>query len=559
MNKTLMLLIFFLLNINYLTVAKEVNISIQNISEIENNVAFELKLDIEKNWQLYSNKKSRFGSQLNIKILDGNKELNTNILFPKYFQDTKYIDNKEFISYVYKDTATIPISFSFPNKTNNIVLIIDYSICNNTCIYRSEKISLGDKFKYKNNIKQDLIYILIFTICGFILNFMPCVLPILAIKLTKFLKYDQHNIKKIKKDIFYFICGIVSFFLILSISTVILKYLGNDIWWGSHFQNPNFIMIIIIILLIMASNLGGEFEIILPQKINTLFLNKNISSITNGFMIGVLSTSCTAPFLGVALSYSITRDYFMIPIFYFFMGIGMAIPYFILMCTPKILTLLPKPGRWMLILKKSFAIILIINALWLLNVLYNQVEPLTILIFILLILIVKGILISVYRIGYSYIAIILLVIFSLLATKISIDLYYEKKDINHIVIEDLDVDMLQGEIDKDNLIFLEITADWCITCKFNQMMVINKEETRKFFKDKKIKHIVLNYTKNNDKIQKFILQNNRYGVPVYIMYGPKNKNGMILNELLTIEEIKNSVIKLGCFDEKNCCVPNRSD
>jgi suppressor for copper-sensitivity B len=346
---------------------------------------------------------------------------------------------------------------------------------------------------------------------------------------------------------------LISFFILLAIVTIIFKAIGINIGWGMHFQSPVFIMLLIIILLIMASNLWGDFEFILPSRFASYMLNMNInskalSSYFNGFLIATLSTSCTAPFLSTAIAYSMTQNNMYILLYYFFIGLGMSIPYVLIFVNQDLLKWIPKPGSWTVKLKKFFSIIFVINVVWLLFTLSNQVELSSILIFIGFIVIFKKILMLTY--GYfnnysnRYYATFLLFVLLLFSVNLVIqyDSTVKKED---IVIDskyrDFEQQLIEKEIEKNNLVFVEVTADWCATCKLNRMLVLDHKTIYKIFEKNNVKLFRADYTLRSNMIYNFLKKNERYGIPLYIMYGPNNKEGLILSEILTFNKIAQAI------------------
>ena len=532
---------------------------------MSNFLKFDMVIDIDKGWELYSNEKSDFGVPLSIKILKNNSEISSNVIYPTPNKEIKILNGKKYISNLYAKSVLLKITTHLNNQDDlkDLYLELKYSICNKKCIHDTKIVRLWEYFaieleRYdeKSNLKDILLYVLISLAGGFILNFMPCVLSILSLKILSFIKAKNHSPASLKHSILYTILGIISFFILLAIITIIFKIIGINIGWGMHFQSPTFIMLLITILLIMAGNLWGDFEFNLPPRFASYLLdmnidNKLISSYFNGLLIAILSTSCTAPFLSSAIAYSMTQDNIYILLYYFFIGLGMSIPYILLFANLNLLKYIPKPGKWTVKLKKFFAMIFIANVVWLLFILSNQVKLSSILIFIGFIVILKKVLMITY--GYfnnssnRYYAAILFCILLLFSINLVVKYDSSVKE-EEIIINDkwkvFEPQYIEREIAKNNLVFVEVTADWCATCKLNKILVLDHKSVYEVFEKHNVKLFRADYTQNNDMIFKFLKKNNRYGIPLYIIYGPGNKQGLILSEILTFNKISQAIKKV---------------
>ena len=539
-----------------------INLDINNAQYVGNSLKFDMVINIDEGWELYSNEKSDFGIPLSIKILKNNAEISSNILYPAPNKDIKLLNGKKYISSLYAKSILLKVTTHLSNQHDlkNLYLELKYSICNNKCIHHTKLIWLWEYFAIeleKHDKKPDLakilLYILISLAGGFILNFMPCVLSILSLKILSFIKVKNHSPIALKHTVFCTILGIISFFILLAIVTIIFKIIGINIGWGMHFQSPTFIMLLITILLIMAGNLWGDFEFNLPPKFASYLLsmnidNKLISSYFNGLLMAVLSTSCTAPFLSTAIAYSMTQDSVYILLYYFFIGLGMSIPYILLFANLNLLKCIPKPGKWTIKLKKFFAMIFIANVVWLLFILSKQVKLSSILIFIGFIVILKKVLMITY--GYfnnssnRYYAAVLFCILLLFSINLVIKYDSSAKE-EEVVINNkwkvFEAQSIKNEIAKNNFVFVEVTADWCATCKLNKILVLDHKSVYEVFEKHNVKLFKADYTQNSDMIFKFLKKNNRYGIPLYIIYGPGNKQGLILSEILTFNKIYQAI------------------
>ena len=561
LKKIIIFILFIILKHNVIAnEPDELHLNIKNITYNNQQLKFDILLNIKDGWKLYSNQDSDFGIPLNLKLLKSNLyTLSSNIEYPPSISEAKIINGKKFISNFYKNYTLIKISTYIDNidDLNKLYLKLKYSLCNNTCIYKTETIYLKDYLPSnldqagnKTNFQQILFYIVVSLIGGLILNFMPCVISIMSLKIISFVKLRNTSNQTVKINIIYYILGIISFYILLAIITIILKHIGLKIGWGAQFQNPYFIMSLILILLIMANNLWGNFEIQLPHrfltKISNLKINRELfSNYFNGLFIAVLSTSCTAPFLSTAITYSLTQKNIYILIKYFFIAVGMSTPYILILISPNLLKFIPKPGKWVLKFKKFLAIIFILNVIWLLYVLNNQIKFTSLMIFIGFIIILKKISISLFKSLNKFNSKLIIITLTFISFSFFINLIVNHdKNIKNdeLIIKDkwhvFNYALIKNEVANNNIVFVQVTADWCATCKINELLVLDNTYIYKIFEKNNVKLFKADYTLKNDDIYKYLKSHSRFGIPVYIIYGPKNKKGLILSEILTFNKIR---------------------
>ena len=242
-------------------------------------------------------------------------------------------------------------------------------------------ISITDGEKYEevslflNNNKERnsiLFYLFLAFIGGFILNFMPCVLPVLSLKLYYFSSASNKSSTQIRNDCISIIFGIMTSFFILAASILILKSFGQTVGWGFQFQNKYFLFFIIIFIFVFSLNLLGFFEIVLPHSFQNkvaVYSTKNnrFSHFLSGVFATLLATPCSAPFLGTAVGFSMLASNSLIFVIFFSVSVGFALPYLTFIIFPRIISFLPKPGKWMLTFKYFLGILLFISSIWLMS------------------------------------------------------------------------------------------------------------------------------------------------------------------------------------------------
>ena len=204
-----------------------------------------------------------------------------------------------------------------------------------------------------SNAPQSVFKLLLFGFLGgFILNLMPCVLPVISLKIFGFVRHAGDSRRRILRSGLAFIAGIFAWFIGLALVLVVLKSAGHELTWALQFTNPYFVLVMSAVVLVFALNLFGVFEISLPQSATASLMDVtaregDAGSFFQGVFATVLATPCTAPYLGTALGFAFTQSSAMILVMFAAIAAGMSAPYLLLSAQPAWLRFLPKPGPWM--------------------------------------------------------------------------------------------------------------------------------------------------------------------------------------------------------------------
>ena len=457
----------------------------------------------------------------------------------------KLINNDEFENielFAYSEDTNLKVkklksSFEvfLDNNIESLNGPIDFSFSNGN-VY--EEISFDFN---KKSIQTPIIYFIILAFLGgLILNFMPCVLPILSLKLYSFLSLAKDDDNKIRFDCSLTIAGIITSFLVLAITVIFLKTFGETVGWGFHFQNQFFLMFILVLMLIFSLNLLGFFEIILPQnalyKINN-FLNTNSKSghYFSGVFATLLATPCSAPFLGTAVGFSMGSSNQNIVIIFLSIALGFSFPYLCFIIIPKIVKLLPKPGEWMNNLKYFLGLLMLLSFVWISNLFKIN--------YLLIFLFTSLILISTCLKNKSKFTMIT----SLLFVITNVFFFSEKMNLhkNKLIWEDYNDKSLESYLNENRFVLVDVTADWCVTCQFNKITTLNTKKLVDFLIQHEVLVIRADWTNKDKDIFDFIKRYNRYGIPVNIVYGPKNKEGILLPEILSKDIVIDKLMEAG--------------
>lgn len=386
---------------------------------------------------------------------------------------------------------------------------------------------------------------------GLILNIMPCVLPVLSIKIFGVMKHGGGSNAKVRASFLMSAAGIITSFLILASLVISLKSAGMAVGWGFHFQQPLFLIFMTILLVFFSANQFDLFEINLPSSISSLVSEKLHSkehSAIGNFLTGVfatlLATPCSAPFLGTAISFALSQGTKEIIMIFTMVGIGLASPYMLFAIAPKLVTKLPKPGAWMLRVRHFMGVLLLLTSIWLIWVISGQLGfnsalsllVISALIFIFLILIknagfmAKLLIFSALVIAGFYAPQALLEKEKPVISKSDFWVPFEREKINVLVAE--------GKV-----VFVDVTADWCITCKFNKINVLDTGEISEALSKDGVVAMLADYTNPDKNISDYLKSYNRYGIPFNIIYGPGAPEGIPLSELLSKQAVIDALEK----------------
>lgn len=377
---------------------------------------------------------------------------------------------------------------------------------------------------------------------GLILNIMPCVLPILSIKLFGIMKQGGGTKTNVRSSFLFTALGIFLSFITFAIITIWLKSVGEVVGWGLHFQQPYFIITLVIILTLFAANLWGLYEIKLPGFLGRIGTKQEgaLGHLMSGIFATILATPCTAPFLGVAIGFAVTQGSLEILAIFTAMAIGFAFPYLLFSIFPSIVTKLPKPGEWMLTVKKIMGGLLALSAVWLIWVLSNQLGMMAaIVLFLLCIAKVIKLWAANHFECVEKLKIPLLVFIVILSFTIPIKIsnYMPAIEANQDMWESFKPGHIQQLVGSGKIVFVDVTADWCLTCKVNKLAVLDRDYIKKIFLEKNVVAMKADWTNRNNEISEYLKKYQRAGIPFNIVYGPNAPEGVVLSELLSKKEV----------------------
>ena len=488
-------------------------------------------------------------------------------------------------------TVSVPIvSLAAQYDSTSTVVILNYQACSNSICLAPTKVtaSLGMpppmsfdlKKKELSNSKpvsseahSSLALLLFFAfVGGLILNLMPCVLPVLSIKAFSLAKHARESRRKLLSFGFAMTLGILCSFWVLATVVILMQKAGGVAGWGFQFQNPSFLVGMIVLITLFALNLFGVFEIWLPSTTHTHLNHKAtrkglLGSFMNGVLMTLLSTPCSAPFLGTAMGFAFSQPPAMLILFFTIVGIGLAFPYMMLSLFPASLRWIPKPGNWMVHFKQFLGFLMLATSAWLLWVLGRQAGTQVMGIVLLLLVVLGfgawtlGLLASPGNAFWKVVLGWMIVgaigfggwLFYIQPLIIAVP---ESNSVDCAVTgEDTPLadgwykwtpELVERMQNKGKTIFVDFTADWCITCKTNESVVLSQKPIRLAFEQMGVILMRGDFTRPDARISAVLKSFGRSGVPLYVIYpGMEPAKPIVLSEILTPEEVIDALMQAG--------------
>ena len=399
-----------------------------------------------------------------------------------------------------------------------------------------------------NKKDQSLFWILIFGFLGgLILNLMPCVLPVISLKLFGLVAHRDEGKKNILRHNLAYTAGVLSSFFVLGAVIISIKETGAKIGWGFQLQSPIFVFFMLMFIFILALNMLGLFEFVTPGG-RTLG-NKELKSgfmgdFVNGIIAVILSTPCSAPFLGSALTYAFTTETINIFIVFTAIGLGLAFPFIITGIFPALIKFLPKPGAWMEKLKNFLGLTLLLTVVWLYDVLDGLIDLEFSGIYINAILVMTFFAFflrkKISRNPFLSLAFFVMpvLLFAQTVKMGGFDISQtETKSSSSLAWQKWSKEKLDSQ---PGPIFVNFTAKWCLTCKVNKKLVLETDDFKQFSQEYKISLLEGDWTKRDPEISAFLESHSIVGVPAYFV---KTKSGQIksLGETISIEKIREAL------------------
>ena len=385
---------------------------------------------------------------------------------------------------------------------------------------------------------------------GLMLNVMPCVLPVLSIKLSSAMKLEGAGGATVRRGFLASAAGIMAFMWALAAALFALRQLGVTVGWGLQFQNPVFLALMIGILAIFAANLAGAFEIALPSRLQTRLADAagtkgHMGDFLTGAFAAVLATPCSAPFLGTAVAFALAGRGIDIALVFTFLGLGLAAPYFSVAARPGLVRHLPKPGRWMIALRLVLGVLLALTAAWLIWVLHGVAGTMTtVLVTTLTGLIVVALAVprprGAARAGLMLSLTVMTLVGAGYLTEVSAP---PAGTVQTTYWVQFDRASIARRVSRGETVFVDVTADWCLTCKANKALVLDREPVVSALAATSITAMRADWTRPDPAISRYLEGFGRYGIPFNAVYGPGAPGGIALPEILSSNIVMDALAK----------------
>lgn len=401
---------------------------------------------------------------------------------------------------------------------------------------------------------------------GLILNAMPCVLPVLSLKVFGMVRSAGQGRSEVVRGALATAAGILVSFWALAIAAIAAKAAGAAVGWGVQFQRPGFVAFLAVVVVLFCLNLWGLFEIPLPQRLARLGGTGPREGMAGHFASGLfatlMATPCSAPFLGTAVGFALAQEAPAILAIFTAVGLGMALPYLLLVVAPGTAKLLPRPGAWMDTLKGVMGFLLAAAAVWLFYVLSGQVSPervaavqIGLLALSLFLWLRHRQMRSAFEGGRGparwtrwvaeagmITAVALTVGIAAVSPSAATPAARLAAGATPGLIDWQPWERARAEslVSEGKLVFVDVTADWCFTCKVNERLVLETPEVSEAFEEHGVIPMKADWTNRNDEIGKFLAEHGRYGIPFYLLYQP-GQEPRVFAELLTKDGLVQAV------------------
>lgn len=389
-----------------------------------------------------------------------------------------------------------------------------------------------------------LAYLAFAFIGGVLLNLMPCVLPVLAFKIMRFVKESKESRSKVFKLGLAYAAGTIATCMSLAAVVIVAQLLGASIGWGFQFQQPLFVLALATLVTVMSLGMFGVFmvQVSVGQNISKLSQNDGYAgAFFTGVLATILSTPCTAPFLGTAVGFAFAESWWVILLIFFTVGLGLAAPYLVLTSNPGWMKYIPKPGAWMEHVKEAMAFSLMGSVIWLLYIIGQQTgsEGLIATLIFLLAASFSSWLVGRFSMFETRKLRKTLVWIAALGVPAALFFWqvlpaFSAKANTPTSGQMFSQESVEKALKNGKIVFVDFTAAWCLTCQVNESGVLRDAEVLKAMEHHDVIVLKADWTNGDPEITKALKSHQRSGVPLYLVYSPHRPNApVILPEILT--------------------------
>ena len=376
---------------------------------------------------------------------------------------------------------------------------------------------------------------------GLILNVMPCVLPVLAMKLGTLVQSERQGRGQIRRQFIASVAGIVMSFLALALMMTVLRLGNQALGWGIQFQNPWFIAAMTLVMVLFSASLLGLFEFRLPSSASTFLATRGGNGLAGHFWQGafatLLATPCTAPFLGTAVSVALAAPLPLLWGIFLAMGIGMSLPWLLVAAWPGLAQRLPRPGRWMNVVRVALGLMMLGSSLWLLSLLVVHIGTLPVITLgVMVILTLLLVTARRYRWQTALRAGALAIVVAAAAAFVAYP-NDENARRDRVNWQPLSERAIAQALADNKRVFVDVTADWCVTCKANKYNVLLRSDVQEALSAPDVVALRGDWSRPSASISQFLTARGSAAVPFNQIYGPGSPQGHVLPALLSREAV----------------------
>lgn len=405
-------------------------------------------------------------------------------------------------------------------------------------IAQQSAINIGVETLVSGDAAQTLWSVLLLALLGgLILNLMPCVLPVLAIKLSSLVQQQGQTQRQTRQQFLASSAGIIFSFLLLALLMTGLRLSGQALGWGIQFQSSGFLLVMVLVMFLFSASLFDLLHFRLPSGLNTKLATQGGDGLLGHFGQGafatLLATPCSAPFLGTAVAYALTAPLPQLWLLFVALGVGMSLPWLLVAALPGMARCLPRPGRWMVHLRTVLGLFMLLATFWLVTLLVPHWGSTFVLVLAgVLLAVLCGWLVKRRALQQAGVVVITLTLAGalFLMTRIT-----PEEETLHW--QPLTEAAIHQALEQDKRVFVDVTADWCITCKVNKSRVLNQPDVRAALKADDVVLLRGDWTQPDPAIGEFLRRRDRVAIPFNQIYGPALPQGQILSPLLSREAV----------------------
>lgn len=392
---------------------------------------------------------------------------------------------------------------------------------------------------------------------GLLLNVMPCVFPVLALKIMAFTRFGALDMRKIRITFCANLLGIAAAFAMLIAILIGLKLLGRAVGWGMQFQSTGFLTVMVFVISAFIAHLWGLIHIPAPEKWNNIINQARgefVVQFLNGAFLVLLSSSCSAPYLGTALGLALAGTPVQIAAVVACVGLGLAMPYVLFAVFPAAAYYMPRPGKWLRLVNRLMFIMLFATLWWLLALLAAQGGSalwwqfaLFILAFWFVLYIRRLAMQSLdEQVDEPDIYAKLRRWFNMAALALLASLVFwgwrnaaaQVAEQHRELPSMINYDEIRSRLGQKQSVLVKIGADWCLTCGYNNFAAFEDPQVQQLLTNYNVEVIEVDWTDYNPEVLDFMQKFGRSGLPFYIIFTPRIPGGIVLPEILNEQDLR---------------------